>query len=91
MKYTPVHYNYNVSDLEKSLKFYDEALGLKEKSRKFADDGSYIIVFIGNDTSEFEMELTWLKDHPQNIIWVNVNFTLLSEWLNLTRLIKSIT
>ncbi|MCD8238463.1 MAG: VOC family protein [Clostridiales bacterium] len=65
MKFKPVHENYNVSDLEKSLKFYDEALGLKEKRRKVADDGSYIIVFIGNDTSEFEMELTWLKDHPQ--------------------------
>ncbi|MCD7855571.1 MAG: VOC family protein [Clostridiales bacterium] len=65
MRFKPVHENYNVSDLEKSLKFYDEALGLKEKRRKVADDGSYIIAYIGNDTSEFEMELTWLKDHPQ--------------------------
>lgn len=65
MNFKMVHENYNVSDLEKSLKFYDEALGLKEKRRKTAEDGSYIIVFVGNDSSDFEMELTWLKDHPQ--------------------------
>lgn len=30
------HYNFNVLDLEKSLNFYDKALGLKEKRRKKA-------------------------------------------------------
>lgn len=57
-----VHENYNVKDLEKSLSFYEKALGLKEKRRINADDGSFIIVFIGNETTEFEMELTWLRD-----------------------------
>ena len=28
------HFNFNVLDLEKSLKFYEEALGLKEVRRK---------------------------------------------------------
>lgn len=41
-----VHENYNVSDLEKSLAFYETALGLTEKRRKVASDGSFIIVFI---------------------------------------------
>lgn len=65
MNFKMVHENYNVSDLEKSLEFYNKALGLKEKRRKTAADGSYIIVFVGNEASDFELELTWLKDHPQ--------------------------
>jgi len=57
-----VHENYNVKDLDKSLEFYKEALGLTEKRRKVADDGSFIIVYIGNEESDFELELTWLRD-----------------------------
>ena len=33
MKFQMVHENYNVFDLERSLKFYEEALGLTEKRR----------------------------------------------------------
>ena len=65
MKFKMIHENYNVADLDRSLAFYEKALGLKELRRKTAEDGSFIIVYIGNDTSEFELELTWLKDHPQ--------------------------
>ena len=64
MKFKMVHENYNVLDLEKSMAFYEKALGLTEKRRKTAPDGSYVIVFIGNAESEFELELTWLRDHP---------------------------
>ena len=38
------HFNFNVLDLEKSLKFYEEALGLKEVRRKEAEDGSLSIL-----------------------------------------------
>ena len=65
MKFKMIHENYNVADLGVSLKFYEEALGLTEKRRKTASDGSFIIVYIGNESSEFELELTWLRDHPQ--------------------------
>ena len=65
MKFKMVHENYNVADLEKSLAFYREALGLTEIRRKVAEDGSFIIVYIGNAESDFELELTWLRDHPQ--------------------------
>ena len=34
------HFNINVTDLERSLAFYDRALGLKEISRKQADDAA---------------------------------------------------
>ena len=63
MKFKMIHENYNVSDLERSLKFYEEALGLTERRRKEAADGSYVIAFIGNDETDFELELTWLRDH----------------------------
>ena len=65
MKFKMIHEKYNVTDLKLSIKFYEEALGLKEKRRKTAEDGSFIIVYLGNEQSDFELELTWLKDHPQ--------------------------
>ena len=65
MKFRMIHENYNVTDLRQSLAFYEQALGLKEKRRMTAEDGSFIIVYIGNDESDFELELTWIRDHPQ--------------------------
>jgi len=62
MKFTMVHENYNVFDLETSLEFYQKALGLTEKRRITGDDGAFIFVYVGNDTSDFELELTWLRD-----------------------------
>ena len=59
------HQNLNVSDLEKSLAFYEKALGLREVRRKTHPDGNFIIVYMGNDQADFELELTWLRDHPQ--------------------------
>ncbi|MEA4964692.1 MAG: VOC family protein [Oscillospiraceae bacterium] len=63
MKFKLVHENYNVLDLERSLTFYRQALGLTEHRRKTAPDGAFVIVFIGNDAADFELELTWLRDH----------------------------
>ena len=65
MNFKMIHENYNVSDLDKALTFYEQALGLTEKRRKEAADGSFIIVYIGNADNDFEVELTWLRDHPQ--------------------------
>ena len=63
MKFKMIHENLNVSDLEKSIRFYNEALGLYEVRRKTSDD--FIIVYLKSEVGEFELELTWLKDHPQ--------------------------
>ena len=65
MKFKMIHENYNVKDLDASLAFYKEALGLTETRRKVAEDGSFIIVYVGNEETDFELELTWLKGHPQ--------------------------
>ena len=65
MTFKMIHENYNVRDLSASLAFYEKALGLREVRRKEAEDGSFIIVYVANDRSDFELELTWLRDHPQ--------------------------
>lgn len=62
MKFTFAHNNFNVIDLDKSLKFYEEALGLKEVRRKEAADGSFILVYLGDGTTGYQLELTWLRD-----------------------------
>ena len=62
MNFQFAHYNYNVMDLYKSIKFYEEALGLKEVRRKEAEDGSFILAYLGDGKTGFELELTWLRD-----------------------------
>ena len=57
------HFNINVTDLGRSLQFYDKALGLKETGRKEAGDGSFILVYLGDGETGFRLELTWLRDH----------------------------
>lgn len=65
MNFKMIHENYNVADLERSLAFYEKALGLTEKRRITAEDGSFIIVYVGNETTDFELELTWLRDRTE--------------------------
>lgn len=62
MEFTFAHNNFNVRDLDKSLAFYKEALGLVETRRKEAADGSFIIVYLGDGRSQHLLELTWLRD-----------------------------
>ncbi|MDO4266540.1 MAG: VOC family protein [Eubacteriales bacterium] len=59
------HFNFNVLDLEKSLKFYEEALGLKIESEKKAADGAFRIVYLTDGVTDFRLELTWLKDRTE--------------------------
>ena len=69
MNFTFCHNNFNVLDLEKSLKFYEEALGLKEARRKVSDDGSFILVYLSDGKTNHTLELTWLRDwdRPYNL------------------------
>lgn len=59
------HCNINVTDLDKSIAFYKEALGLEVSHRKVAEDESFILVYLTDGVSPFLLELTWLRDHPQ--------------------------
>lgn len=69
MESTFLHFNFNVLDLEKSLAFYEKALGLKECRRKEAKDGSFILAYLGDGSTGFQLELTWLRDRktPYNL------------------------
>ncbi|MDR0232914.1 MAG: VOC family protein [Dysgonamonadaceae bacterium] len=63
------HYNFNVLDLEKSIAFYEKALGLKVLRQKKAEDGSFILTFLTDGSTGFFLELTWLRDweKPYNL------------------------
>ena len=65
MKFTFAHNNINVMDLEKSLSFYKKALGLVETRTKEASDGSFKLVFLGDETTPHKLELTWLRDRKE--------------------------
>lgn len=63
MQYKMIHQNFNVKNLDDSLAFYAEALGLHEIRR--INNENFIIVYVASKASDFQLELTWLKDHPQ--------------------------
>ena len=59
------HCNLNVSDLARAIKFYAEALGLSECGRIEGPEGAFTIAYLTDGITEFRLELTWLRDHPQ--------------------------
>ena len=64
MKFKFLHNNLNVLDLEKSLAFYEKALGLREVRRK--EKPSFTLVYLGDGgQTPHELELTWLKDRKE--------------------------
>lgn len=65
MKSSFLHFNFNVLDLNKSIAFYEKALGLHEVHRKVAEDGSFILVYMGDGSTGFELELTWMRDRKE--------------------------
>ena len=84
MDFHIIHHNHNVADLNASLAFYEKALGMKECRRKEAADGSFIIVYMADDSLSFELELTWLRDIRRNMTSANVNSILPSGQTILT-------
>ena len=69
MNFSFAHNNINVLDLQKSMEFYEKALGLKETSRIESEDGSFTIVYLGAGVTPHNLELTWLRDwdRPYNL------------------------
>lgn len=60
------HFNFNVFDLEKSLKFYQETLNLVPNGEVItAEDASFKIVFLTDTKTNFRLELTWLRDRKE--------------------------
>jgi lactoylglutathione lyase len=62
MAFKIAHSNINVTDLDRSIDFYDRALGLKPVKRINAPDGSFALAFLSDGTTEHQIELTWLRD-----------------------------
>ena len=65
MKFTFTHFNFNVFDLERSLRFYHDAFGFEPVREKTAADGSFRLVFLGDGATDFELELTYLTDRKE--------------------------
>ena len=63
MAFTFAHNNFNVLDLDKSLKFYREALGLEVVREKKTPD--FTLVYLGDKKTPHQLELTWLKDRKK--------------------------
>lgn len=59
------HANINVTNLERSIKFYKEAVGLDVVGGKKGADGSYELVYLGDGAQGVTLELTWLAEHPE--------------------------
>ena len=55
-----VHINLNVLDLERSIAFYQKALGLRMVHSYHDPQGDFKLVFLEDDTAQFQIELTWL-------------------------------
>lgn len=57
------HFNFNVLDLEKSLAFYAEALGLKKVREIKSED--FTIVYLEDEFGGFQLELTALANRNE--------------------------
>ena len=70
------HFNFNVLDLEKSIAFYKEAIGLSVVREKDSSHGSrrlvwnlvfrvVLHVYLGDGRTGFNLELTWMRDRKE--------------------------
>ena len=66
MKFKCIHCNINVTDLTKSIAFYKQALGLEVVREKEAKNKSFKLVYLNDGVTDFQIELTWLREHPES-------------------------
>ena len=65
MKFKLAHTNFNVMDLDRSIAFYEKALGLHVVRRKKAEDERFELAFLSDDCGRYQLELTWLRDRTE--------------------------
>ncbi|ABR50764.1 Glyoxalase/bleomycin resistance protein/dioxygenase [Alkaliphilus metalliredigens QYMF] len=66
MKYKMLHTCIRVMDLEKSLRFYEDALGLVEKRRKDFPEHEFTLVFLSDEAGHYDLELTYNYNQDQS-------------------------
>lgn len=62
MKFSAIHTNITVADLDRSLNFYAKAFGLKAVRRVTGADGKFNLVFLEGEEGGHRLELTWFHD-----------------------------
>ena len=69
MKFKYVDNKINLLNLEKSVAFYEKALGMTVARVKEASDGSFKLTFMTDVEGIHQIELTWLRDwdRPYNL------------------------
>ena len=62
MAFRMLHTCIRIKDLDKSLKFYEEALGLKVTRRKDFPENKFSLVYLAHEGCDYEVELTYNYD-----------------------------
>lgn len=62
-KFKIAHTNINVQNLERSVAFYEKALGLREARRHVNEENRFTLVYMQDEAGLHEIELTYLEDH----------------------------
>ena len=65
MSYQMIHSCLRVMNLEKSEKFYQDALGFEVVRRKDFPEYKFTLSYLCSPGSEFELELTWNQDQVE--------------------------
>lgn len=65
MKYEIVHTCIRVMNLEKSIEFYNKALGFKEVKRKVFKEEKFTLVYMSDGVTCHELELTYNDDREE--------------------------
>ena len=66
MNFNFAHVNFNVIDLDKSIAFYQEALGLEIAKRLDFEEKGFTLVYMKDSKTNFTLELTYLKNWPKD-------------------------
>ena len=59
------HFNFNVNNLEESIRFYQEAFDLEITREVENKDKGFKLVFLSDKKTGFSLELTYLADHEK--------------------------
>ena len=70
MKFKCIHCNINITDINKSVAFYQKALGLKVERTKEANDGSFILTYLGDGLSK-EMGCICFENKAMGLYFIN--------------------